>query len=180
MNPVENDDAITERCTEYLLGELSAQQSREFEQQLANSPQLNRELLVQAELLCALSTPDAPVEVIATSTPSLMRRAITAISALAACLAIAFVGIRSSQNSDNNVASIGNQPNESNDQTLLIAQVWASQQADATNIDEAIEPPETEFDLGLEELPEDDSVVSWMVAAVADENASETAVTSDG
>ena len=46
------DEATSERCMRYLLGELSADEAATFEQSLGSSPELGDELQRQSELLC--------------------------------------------------------------------------------------------------------------------------------
>ena len=48
---------IRDQCIEYLLGEMAEDALPEFERQLTASPQVNRELQIQSEILAALAVP---------------------------------------------------------------------------------------------------------------------------
>ncbi len=183
------DSLASERCMEYLLGELTPPQSIVFEQQLALSAELNRELLVQAEILFALSAgPPSVVVVPPTHSPNHTWRTVSLILTLAACVAVAFVGFHSRPEDDQSVARLSTASQQTTAEALLIAQAWAANRSHvATNEDELgvseSALPESEFDFDAADAPDDDSVLAWMVvgvAADADTNAAATGATSDG
>lgn len=180
----DDDQSPLDRCMLYLLGELSAAESAEFEQCLAESPELNRELLVQSELLCALAAGEnTAIVTVATPPSSVVWRAIIVISALAACLTIALVGFRSLPENEQSVASVDVAANELNEEALLIAQAWAASRVLDKITEADWSAVETEFDLNSLDAPDNDSVLSWMVVAVAadaDMNASPAGASSDG
>ena len=171
----------SERCLQYLLGELSALDSAAFEEELADSGELNDELLAQSELLLAIANAGAGVDASAgveagvavdvdgqrASAAMLpggrsQRRTLRWIVSLAACLAIAWLGAR-----------LATDPaNEAQDEELQIARAWAAEQQLVSAVEEEPRLPEepTLFELQGESSHRD-AVVGWMLVAVAADDA---------
>ncbi len=183
------DQASSERCMDYLLGQLSRPDAIALEQQLATSPEWNRELLIQSQLLCALADPESPVEVAVSpfQSNSLWRR-LAAVSVIAAGLLIAVVGSGVWQDdalsdNDHSVASHDEGGNTSSEETLLIARAWAANHSDFSTPDDELSVSIAEPDWDFDDTLHDDSVMSWMVAAVVADTDAETSpsgATSDG
>ena len=147
------DEIDRQRCMMYLLGELDSQDADGFENDLSQSAALQSELLKQSDILCSLSEVSA-TPIVAHSTQTLWRS--IAIAALAACLMIAFVNWPTQDDTESSVANA--QP-----EGLLIAQAWADVSVGTAPLTTIVEPEDF-----LENEPEtdDDSSLSWMVAAM--------------
>lgn len=150
-----NDDA-DERCLLYLLGELSADQATAFERELEQDKRLQDELVSQSNLLCTLPN-DQPTVVAADSpaTHTSWRLAAT-VAAVAACLMIAFFAW---PRAIDNEASVANAAPEG----LLIAQAWADEPLSDLITD--WHEPDNEMDDTFLPPEDDDSSLSWIVAA---------------
>ncbi len=153
---------MKDRCFEYLLGELSNEQANDFEQQLANDSELNRELLVQSELLFALTCSETKPLPAPTASKSGRTHWGSWIAALAACILFVITGSQ----------LLREQPaeNSGDDEGLLIAQAWAeAQSTESDDLNIAMTGSELigEADELFEETGDDDSIPSWMVVAFA-------------
>lgn len=164
-HPAKIDEATSERCLQYLLGELSTHQSTQFEQQLAMSPALGDELQRQSELLCMASNAISETQIVDTqlanadsATPGSATPWIEAIVALAACLLVAFVGWNLTKTSSSINAL---------QEDVLIAQAWAVD-TDAIVLGVAsLEEMELEEDGDFEiEMSAFDDSLSWVSTAV--------------
>ena len=85
--PATIDEALRDRCVQYLLGELSTDQCRSFEQNLAELPELGEELARQSEIICKIA--DGEIQV-ASMTPLQSTRWMGILVTLAACLLVAY------------------------------------------------------------------------------------------
>ncbi|MCG8653923.1 MAG: hypothetical protein MI861_29055 [Pirellulales bacterium] len=197
-------DLDQQQCMLYLLGEMSAADSLAFEQRLSESPRLNRELLIQAELLTALSScqekaapvltapvltapisavPISAATVSASPSPGSWKRWVAVVSSLAAAMMLAVAGYRLLGTHQSTTAEQSR--DSSGEETLKIAQAWAT--AGQQRV-ELLQQPAVELDWATEESAEqrsawDDAVPSWMVAAVAADDSSSAqqgVTTSDG
>lgn len=188
MNPVDKDDrhpisdAEQEQCMRYLLGELTGQESADFEAALADSPNLNRELHEQSELLCALSATEASHQTVtSTHGTSFALRLATALSALAACLTVAFVGLTGDRSGGSTKPTTATTttatPHTTGEETLMIAQAWVVQHAQY-QVDEGL-AIDTDLTSESDDVIDDDSSIAWMAAAFAEES-NTLGATSDG
>lgn len=152
------DEATSERCMRYLLGELSADETATFEQSLGSSAELGDELQRQSELLWMVSqaTFDPP-PVTSQATSDSFAKWTEAAVALAACLLVAFIGW--------NLISKSN-ATSAIQEDVLIAQAWADTDAIALGLSSADEIElEMDNDFEIESQDVDDSL-SWVVTAV--------------
>jgi hypothetical protein len=190
------EEGIAQRCVQYLLAELSSTEAAQLESELKTSPAVNRELLLQAELLCALAASQAtpsqlPSLEAAPSLESLPTAGFTAhgrhwvmiIAALAACLVVAIAGSLRQRENDLDAARLEASNRAAvNDEALLIARVWASSHVSMGNVEDW-GGAEGEVDLVDDPPANDDSFLDWMVVAVAADVEVELATsgtTSDG
>jgi hypothetical protein len=172
----EPNGSSEEQCWLYLLGELDASKSAEFEQRLATSPELSDQLLRQAELISGLSTIESQLQV-APATPSRVSSWSIAVSIMtvAACLAIVVLGVRSRSVEKDSLASrtpslsprgtAAKDPNVSED--LLIARAWADSRRSEVSEDFALADLDSDEALPEDEPSDLDSTLSWMFIAVA-------------
>jgi hypothetical protein len=172
----EPNGSSEEQCWLYLLGELDASKSAEFEQRLATSPELSDQLLRQAELISGLSTIKHQLQV-APATPSRVSSWSIAVSIMtvAACLAIVVLGVRSRSVEKDSLASrtpslsprgtAAKDPNVSED--LLIARAWADSRRSEVSEDFALADLDSDEALPEDEPSDLDSTLSWMFIAVA-------------
>jgi hypothetical protein len=199
------------RCMQYLLGELSADDRAVFEKQLGESAELGDELLAQSELILAV-TAETTQEVAPPLSSSDRRwRVVAVVSALAATFLISLIGLH--WQSDRGLtrrdkptdpaASVGaggtTDANEQVDahrrEAMMIAQAWATDHrvgagladAERTLTDSEWELAGDEFNdaetFNDQDSHDHDSVLAWMVLAVADQPDSQSAssgATSDG
>ena len=147
----------SERCLLYLLGELTGEQARAFECELQQSPQLQANLLWQADLLCGLASTGSSVRV-ANPTTYPAWRLVATVAAIAACVMIAFLGWpRQNERGKVNIAN-------STPEAVLIAQAWAEGAlGDVLGDDNSEQLPDAE--VALLSPDEDDSSLSWLVVA---------------
>lgn len=153
--PESIDEAERQQCLQYLLGELSDQQTLAFEQRLAESTPLCDELQQQSEMLLLISETSTPQLQTASTYDAENKsgvRWIEAIVALAACLLIAFVAWNAVKETET-VASL--------EEDALIAEAWAD--TDVPNF--APLEIEAERDLDLDPQSYDESL-SWVVTAI--------------
>lgn len=150
------DEATSERCMRYLLGELSADEAATFEQSLGSSPELGDELQRQSELLCMVSqaTFDPP-QLTSQATSDSFAKWIEAAVALAACFLVAFIGW--------NLVSKSNASAIQED--VLIAQAWADTDTIALELS-SVDEIELEMDSDFEIESDVDDSLSWVVTAV--------------
>jgi hypothetical protein len=146
-----------DRCLLYLLGELTSEQAAAFEHELQRSPQLQADLIWQADMLCGIGSSRSSVRV-ATETPYPAWRLVATIAAIAACLMIAFLcWPHDDERGDVNIAN-------STPEAVLIAQAWAEGTLSDVRGDFSSEQlPEAET--ALFSSDDDDSSLSWLVVA---------------
>lgn len=153
----------SQRCLLYLFGELDRADTAAFEKQLESSPELGDELIYNANLITTLSKLDFPAAAVSSSYPQAMGtyswRWVASILAIAASLAIFFL-----------VAAFYGAKDLTDSEDLLIARAWASSRVDESFVD--WEDPQSDNDEAVmdslvDESPDVDSVLSWMVFAVS-------------
>lgn len=179
-------ESMQERCIDYLLGELSAEESADFEGHLAASPELNRELLAQSDLLCAMTRSAKTVPLASDNTGTSLARWTVLVATLAAGIVAAVVGFRSLSDPDQSIARLPAANESVESEALLIAQAWADGQRDDSIVltvsDSRYEfIDEDELDLDTEILAADDDVLpSWMIVALAADAESQSGELGDG
>jgi hypothetical protein len=193
---LQGEDPIAHRCMQYLLGELSAPESVRLEGELKASPAVNRELLVQADLLCVLAASQASGSQLPSVTPlpspdsqpstgftAHARHWVMIVAVTAACLAVAIAGFLWQREDDLGAARLeASDHTAQGDEALLIARAWATSHVSQTSVEDW-GGAEGEVDLVDDQPADDDSFLAWMVVAVAaDAEVQSTAsgVTSDG
>ena len=172
------------RCMLYLLGELPAGERAIFEKQLSDSPDLSDELRAQSELICAISAP-APTSVsVRSKSNNRSWQLVAIVSTLAATFLVSIVGLRWQHNRDvaqlappdqRQITGQTEREQDGNREALMIAQAWAADHAEAESMDVDFNLLDADFPLGsdaslADESSNQESVVSWMVVAVADQS----------
>lgn len=193
----QDEDTVAHRCMQYLLGELSASESARLEGELSASAEVNRELLVQADLLCAMAVsqssrsqlpsvdtlPSHDSQPSADATTRHARQGLMIVATTAACLAVAVAGfLWQRENDRDEVKREASVPTAQGDEDLLIARAWATSHVSQTRVDEW-DLAEGEVDLVDDPPADDDSYLAWLVVAVAADaevQSTTSGVTSDG
>lgn len=154
----------------YLSGDLSAEQTVAFEQRLAQSPQLADTLLSQSELICQVAL--IPNDQASPTTPELeltssSKRFFAALLAIAASLAmLTTLWVNRPTGNDPNVALVSETNPDVSQEEVLIAQAWASTNAEIRFLDDEDEIlTDSNADL-LTNASLDDSSLSWVSAAI--------------
>ena len=182
------EDASQDQCIRYLLGEMSIDESSQFERRLESDPLLGDTLVAQAELFSQLGMTSS-VDTASKAVPATQdnhshvaaTRWIQVIAAIAACVvAVASVWwfqsrgtARVAQKTDTTL----NDPVKHNlgtDEDLMIARAWvdgplslALNPGDET-LQESIETTSIEPLLDPNDDSSDDSILQWMMAAVTE------------
>lgn len=177
-----------ELCLLYLFGDLDAQQTLEFEQQLASSSALNDELLRQAEVIAELGTLDPKsdfLQPVAESSP--LRWPMIAL-ATAASLLFAIVALRPNSQLANAPAELA--PNDvslASSEDLRIARAWVNHQhEDVANEIKSLEISDAEWsnELTVNDFAtaedDSDSTLAWMFIAVSENPEAESRTSNDG
>ena len=191
-----DEDPIAHRCMQYLLGELTAGEAARLEGELSASPEVNRELLVHADLLCAMSASAASrsqlpsIEPLPSSDAQLSAGVTSRaghwwmiVAATAACLAVAVAGFLWHREHDlDSTRREASHTTPSGDEALMIARVWATDHVRQATVEEW-DVADVEVDLVDDPLVDDDSFLAWMVVAVAadaERQSTTTGATTDG
>ena len=146
-----------EMCMRYLLGELDAAESANFEMDLQASSQLSDELLRQADVIAGLGTEVSHCGIPAEMAPASHARFLAPFMVIAASLLLVFVFSRS-----------GGTPGvaKTTSEELLIAKAWVAQRHEDTSGELNLDLDDSSFGEPTIALDNEDTL-SWMFVAVA-------------